>query len=136
MSRIKILIWVTLLIPAICLATPAKPLTWQGYAVAFNITNFHGGLRPGTLFTTAGRLTATFDTQTAALWQGGKLAIGFIAAAQTRDSNVYSGVIQNPCGFTSYSQIRFTDFAYQQKFTDYFLIRAGIMEFDDYFQQI
>lgn len=131
---IKHFLYLFLFFPLVCCAN--SPVVWRGYAMAENISNMHGGAQPGTIFTESFRLTAFYNTQQAGWWQGGQFAFGLLGIGQTHKQSLYTGALQPPSGFSGVPEIRITDLAYQQRFNKQFMLRAGIMDFDDYFNLI
>lgn len=114
-------------------ANTKSPWVFKGYAVGEAVDNMHGGIKPGTILTAAGRLTATFDTEVAGWWRGGEFAFGVLGIGQTHGQTLYTGAIQTPSSMNGVSEIRINDLAYQHKFYSYVMLRAGIMDMDDWF---
>lgn len=119
-------------------AKPApKPSPWsyKGYVLGEAIDNMHGGLKTGTTATLAGRLTATFDTEKANWWCGGKIALGVLGIGQLHNPNLYLAAYQTPSGYAGVSEIVINDLAYQHTFNRLLMVRAGIMDMDDWFNE-
>lgn len=132
--RVYSLILFLLLIPKFSYAD--LPIDWKGYAMGEQISNFFGGVARGTIFTEALRLTSVVHSEEVGLWAGGELAVGVLAIGQTHKQSLYTGAIQPPSGFSGVPEVIIGDLALQQRFNKYFMVRAGIMDFDDYFNLI
>lgn len=122
-----------LLFPLSIYAKLTSPWFLDGYAMGEAVDNMHGGIKTGTIATAAGRLTATYDTEIANWWHGGQFALGVLGIAQNHSQSQYTGAIQTPSSFSAFSEIRINDLAYQHSFNDSFMLRAGIMDMDDWF---
>lgn len=128
-----ITVTLALLFPFLTYAKPTSPWFLDGYAMGEAVDNMHGGIKTGTIATAAGRLTASYDTDIANWWHGGQFAFGVLGIAQTHNQTQYTGAIQTPSSFSGISEIRINDLAYQHSFNDSFMLRAGIMDMDDWF---
>lgn len=126
-------LFILLFLPAICLSN--SDLRWLGYAMGEQISNMHGGLHTGTIYTEALRLTAVYDASKS-LWRGSEFSLGVLAIGQTHKQYSYTAAIQPPSGFSGVPEIRITDLALAQTFDKYFSMRVGIMDFDDYFNLV
>lgn len=109
------------------------PLSMLGYLCAESVSDLHGGVKTGTIFTEAARITAIYDTQKGFGLKGGEFALGVLAIGQTHRQSLYTPAFQTPSGYSGVPEIKFTDLAYQQRLNNFVLLKAGIMDFDDYF---
>ncbi len=131
---LQTILYALLFLPCACFAN--SDLIWRGYAMAENISNMYGGVQTGTIFTEALRLTAIYKTQSTGFWRNSEFGLGVLGIGQTHKQSLYTGALQPPSGFSGIPEIRITDLWYERKLNAQFMLRAGIMDFDDYFNLI
>jgi carbohydrate-selective porin OprB len=110
-------------------------VSWTGFAAAEDIDNIHGGIKSGSVLLATGEITATVDLQKAGWWDGGKVALGVFGLQQTHNQSLYTGSIQGPSNLTGVNEIKLSDLAYEQDFSNHFMARAGIMDIENYFNR-
>src|SRR3990167_4271877 len=107
-------------------------LDWGARLDIENIFNAHGGLVRNAVTDVIGNIGLTYNTEEAGLWQGGLFTAGITGVASGYEPKL-AGELQTVSDLWALSTVRFSELSYKQQFNPLFLVRAGIMDFNYYF---
>jgi porin len=109
-----------------------KGFKWGAQFDLEDVINLKGGLEQDAVTDAIANVGFTYDTQEAQLWKGGLFTVG-VTGISSGDEPKLAGEFQTASDLWAQSTLRFSEFSYAQKFNEYLLGRAGIMDFNYYF---
>jgi porin len=107
----------------------AKHFDLDGFLVVEDVTNFHGGIRNGSVFNGIYHPIVEYNFLNASHAQA---RVGMLAITYTQSQQNYTGASQNVSNLSAQRMVRLAELNYAQDINKYANIRVGLMDIREY----